>query len=223
MAETRTENASKGEDVTIPCVKCTARTHHVVLQSVEIEARSEWTDWDDAYRIVKCQGCKSLSFMRVYSDSESYMQVGPDDWEPNFEIDIYPSRVEGRKELDGLRYLPQKISSIYRETSRAQREGLRILVGVGIRAIVETVCKELDAKGRDLQTKIDDLASKGLVSKGNATVLHHLRVLGNKAAHEVEPHTDRQLMLAMLAVDNLLQGAYIIPKRAAQEFGESAQ
>jgi hypothetical protein len=44
--------------------------------------------------------------------------------------------------------------------------------------------------------------------------------LGNRAAHDVEPHNVEQLSLAMDAVEHLLEGAYIFPKKMRSTFSE---
>jgi hypothetical protein len=48
--------------------------------------------------------------------------------------------------------------------------------------------------------------------------LHKIRTLGNAAAHEVKPHTEKQLRLAMDVIEHLLTDVYILPKRIDLEF-----
>ncbi|WP_305800612.1 hypothetical protein, partial [Thiolapillus sp.] len=38
-----------------------------------------------------------------------------------------------------------------------------------------------------------------------------LRTLGNEAAHEVKPHNNATLTLALDVIDHLLKGVYILP------------
>ena len=40
--------------------------------------------------------------------------------------------------------------------------------------------------------------------------------MGNDAAHEVKAHKIEELTIALGVVEYLLQGVYVIPKRAAQ-------
>ena len=93
-----------------------------------------------------------------------------------------------------------------------------VLVGIGLRAIVETVCKEKNASGKDLYAKINDMASQHVLTPSGADILHKVRSLGNKAAHEVKPHTPRQLSLAMGVVEHMLKDVYILPKLIEDEF-----
>jgi hypothetical protein len=92
------------------------------------------------------------------------------------------------------------------------------LAGIGIRAIVETVCKDKESSGRNLASKIDDLVTQGVLTRDGANILHKLRTLGNESAHEVTPHDNVQLGLALDVVDHLLTGVYILPHHARAKF-----
>jgi hypothetical protein len=58
------------------------------------------------------------------------------------------------------------------------------------------------------------LVTKGVLTANGAATLHKVRTLGNKSAHEVEPHTSEQLGVAMDVCEHLLQDVYIIPHLA---------
>jgi len=93
-----------------------------------------------------------------------------------------------------------------------------VLSGIGIRALIETISKERNASGKDLMEKINDLVVQGVLTKDGADIFHKLRVLGNKAAHEVKPHSRDQLNLALDVVEHLLQGVYILLHHAKRKF-----
>jgi hypothetical protein len=46
---------------------------------------------------------------------------------------------------------------------------------------------EKAAAGNSLEKKIDDLVTKGVLTLTGAETLHSMRILGNEAAHEVNP------------------------------------
>jgi hypothetical protein len=102
----------------------------------------------------------------------------------------------------------------HRTTASHSCVPLPVLAGIVIRAIVETVCKEKGASGGNLEQKIDHLAAMNLITSDGARILHSLRVLGNKAAHEVKPHTQKELSVAFAVLEHLLQTVYIIPELA---------
>jgi hypothetical protein len=66
--------------------------------------------------------------------------------------------------------------------------------------------------------QIDDLTKQGVLTTDGAAILHKLRTLGNTAAHEVKPHTQKQLGLALDVVEHLLMGVYVLPARASSTF-----
>jgi hypothetical protein len=105
---------------------------------------------------------------------------------------------------------------VYSETRTALANDQPVLAGIGIRAIVETVCKDQSAAGNNLMEKIDDLARKGVVTPDGAKILHSLRFMGNDAAHEVKAHAEADLMTALDVVEYLLKGVYILPRLAAK-------
>ena len=95
-----------------------------------------------------------------------------------------------------------------------------VLAAIGLRALLEAVCKEKKARDGDLFKKIDSLVEKKILTPAGAMILHRIRTLGNEAAHEVKPHTEGQLALAMDIVEHLLMDVYILPKKAEFEFGD---
>jgi hypothetical protein len=226
MGETKIDtrlNKSRGQQMEIPCTNCASRTSHIVLQSVDVTGHEDLDSgerffWDNAYQIIQCMGCNTVSFRHTHTNSEDGQQTGPDYWEYGIIENLYPSRVEGRKQLQDRRFLPPKVRLIYEETHKALCDGLRVLTGVGLRAIIETVCKDKAADGKNLNEKIDDLVKKGMLTQDGAGILHQLRTLGNRAAHEVQPHEQDQLLLAMDVAEHLLEGAYIFPEKARRTF-----
>ena len=150
------------------------------------------------------------------------MQIGPQEYQLVVHEQLYPYRVEGRKGLDDeVRYLPSKVQRIYNETLQALNSKSPILAGIGLRALVETVCQEKSAQGINLLRKIDDLTAKRVLTPVGAQILHKIRTLGNAAAHAVKPHSEKQLGLAMDVIEHLLKDVYILPKQVMAEFEDN--
>jgi len=214
MPETTNLNKTQNEELRLPCGKCLGETRHKILQSVDVEGEDPGWDYYYAtsYQIVQCQGCDTLSFRKCHSNSED-MDFDEDKGEGYCieKVDLYPSRVAGRHKLRQGHFLPAIVSRIYDETHSALCNKQPILAGVGIRALIETVCNEKTASGGNLEQKIDNLVVKGVLTQNGAETLHSMRILGNVAAHEVKPHSERTLSLAMDVVEHLLTDVYILP------------
>jgi len=206
--KTQEINRTLGEEAEVPCSKCDGKTYHKVLLSIDEEGEDDegafYFRWYSHHQIIQCQGCKTISFRRTSATSEDLEE---------FE-DLYPSRVEGRKGLkDEVHFLPSRVRRIYTETLQALNSKSPILAGIGLRALVETVCHEKSAQGRNLLKKIDDLVAKAVLAPADAQFLHKIRTLGNSAAHKVEPHDEKSLGLAMDIIEHLLTGVYIFPEQ----------
>ncbi len=198
----------------VVCKLCDTETNHKVCSSVELHWGNEDIQGADEYEIIRCLGCDQISF-RISSSNSEDMDVDAEGniIHPETE-EIYPSRLMGRTALEDIYSLPEKVRSIYVETHAALCTKLKILAGIGIRALVEAVCSEKSAQGQNLEEKIEDLVLKEVLTKKNATVLHQTRLLGNRAAHEIKAPSDAELDVAFDIVENLLETVYIIPKKA---------
>ena len=203
------------------CRECSRETLHSIVCSYN-ESGSEdcgggnSVDWHCKNQIIQCLGCETVSFRTVstFSEDVEYDHDGP--YYPET-IKYYPGRSEGLKSIESY-LLPHKIQEIYKETILSIENEQYVLAGIGIRAIVETVCKDLDAKGSNLFDKINSLKDKSIVTPEGADTLHKLRVLGNDAAHEVKAHNSQQLELAMKIIEHMLDGTYIIPSNVQNVF-----
>ncbi|WLH04851.1 DUF4145 domain-containing protein [Pseudomonas lurida] len=206
-----------------PCKKCSVETKHRIVACLEEQGSEDCgggnsVDWNTENQIIQCLGCEEVSF-RVYStNSEDYEQ----DYESNSlyyypTITYYPGRVTGSKVIDHW-LLPWGIGQIYKEARTAVENELFIIGGIAIRALLESICSDVKAKGRNLEFKINDLHDRSLVTKEGVETLHKIRLLGNRAAHKALAHSKDQLLLALEVIEHILIGTYIIPERAKAIF-----
>jgi hypothetical protein len=77
-----------------------------------------------------------FSFRKAQSNSEDFDGMGHPET-----IELFPSRVKGRAPVNDHELLPAALQRIYLETLKALNSEQPVLTGVGVRAIVETVCK----------------------------------------------------------------------------------
>lgn len=214
------ENSSRW----VICRSCNKKTMHSILALIEASDHEEeehcliWAE-EYGYQIVQCRGCQTVSFAEDVIDP-----IARDDYQSQDHFvskdhfsttQLFPVRLEGMATLKGIHLLPHSIQKIYRETFTALCNDLLLLGAAGIRAIIDAVCIDQKAEGKNLFQKIENLIVKGVVTPDGAKTLHRLRFLGNKAIHEVKSHTKNELVAAFNVVEYLLQGSYIIPNMAA--------
>lgn len=141
-------NKTQDEEMELPCIKCSGKTAHKALVSVDMRGShrsrcGNFFDWSEDHQIVQCMGCKSLSYRIACSNSEDYHQAHDNEVVYDVVEKLFPPRLEGIKGLgDEVHYLPAKVRLIYKETLLALSVQSPVLAGVGMRALLETVCKE---------------------------------------------------------------------------------
>lgn len=209
-----TINNPDAELIEISCGECACTTRHRVLTEVRDHIDDGCVTLWRQFQIVQCQGCLTLSFCEASQFSED-MDFDEDGQEfiPTTRK-LFPSRVAGRPLMNEAHLLSPEVYRVYQETHAALCAELSVMAGLGVRTIVEAVCRDKKMKSRDLQAGIDALQAAGFITPAGAEILHNLRQMGNAAAHEMKAHTQEEIGAAVDVLEYLLQGVYVIPKLA---------
>jgi hypothetical protein len=198
----------------IYCHQCGRHTNSNELSKVERHANTDYEDpWSEVHRFTQCGGCDALTY-----SVESWSQ---DDWNPHTgEMDTnwvtYPRGEGERRSVDTEHDFPAKVRTIYKEVISAMNNQLPVLAGVGLRALIEAICRDQGIIGANLAALIDGLATEGVLSTKQAAILHTHRFLGNAAAHEITPAQPRELVAALDIAENVLRTIYVLPKLSAE-------
>lgn len=194
------------------CLDCKRETNHEVVSTKLYDTPTpyEYRDGKE-YSIVRCLGCDQVSFLKTYHDYEAMFQIEyEDEYEyAKFFTNYYPDASEVL--LKFRRLLPKKLYEIYAETKVAFTQNLYIFTAIGIRSIIECICKDKAVIGRNLEKKITNLKSLGDISKRDVELLHSLRFLGNEAAHELLKPEESDIRVAFNIIEHLIQSIYIMP------------
>ena len=199
------------------CISCEQHTWH------DVEGKClESSDPDDYhcqidYSIVKCRGCEKISFRREIHDYEAAYPTYDNEWEVPSDVKNYPS---ARKGSINSHYIPTIVSKIYNESCSAYRNESFILAGIGFRATIEAICNDQEIKGKELSVRINNLATKGLISKKDSNRLHSIRFLGNDSAHDIKVPPTASLDAALIIVEHLLNTVYIIDNESKGKLEE---
>ncbi|WP_262091093.1 DUF4145 domain-containing protein [Stenotrophomonas maltophilia] len=209
------------EKVDAPCAACQRDTKHDIVR--EYVEKGDVPDdialsWTHEFQIIQCRGCSHVSFRMAKGTNDDVQRQDDGEWDYVPQVSIFPAPFAGRTAVEGDELLPPKIQRIYAETLAALNGGLQVLCGIGIRAVIETVCADQSAPGRNLAEKIDGLVALNVMTPDGAKILHNLRTMGNSAAHEVLPHSLAELNLAFDVVNHTLLGVYILPIHATRKF-----
>jgi len=196
------------------CRDCGKSTNHDVLAKNQESHRDEYA-CDIIFQIVRCRGCETKSFRKVFVDIEAAYPTYDDHWEVPEEITIYPKAVDGHREIEDLYELPSIVRKIYSEVLLALKEDAKVLAGLGLRAAVEAVCNNLKIPGRSLEVRINKLATAGYISKKDAERLHGIRFMGNDAAHDIKTPKSESLSVALKIAEHLIASVYILEKKSS--------
>ncbi|CAG0947290.1 hypothetical protein ANRL1_03917 [Anaerolineae bacterium] len=100
---------------------------------------------------------------------------------------LYPS--EKKLPLDGV---PNTIKSAYDQAARSFSASLFEPCVLMCRKCLEATCKNLRAKGRDLNSKLQSLFDGGHIDSRLLNWAHEIRLIGNEAAHDPDTKVSKR-------------------------------
>ena len=189
------------------CRTCNRETNHDVIGINSEVGNPDEYNYKLEHSIVKCCGCEAVSFRKAFHDYENVFQIDEDEWDYDITVDIYPKKTKSHIDVSNA---PEVVRSIYNETCNAFSDGSHTLAGIGFRATIEAICNDQEIVGKELYTRINNLATKGLISKKDSIRLHSIRFLGNDAAHDIKKPTLKNLEAALTIIEHLLTTIYLI-------------
>jgi len=151
----------------IHCSNCGKETSHTqrgsATETEELEMGdggiypAEWT-----LLLVQCDGCGSTSLYVVGEADGDLTQ-------------LYPYQ-------KNLSAVPERIRNAYKSAEKIiniSPEGFCVLT----RRALEAICDDQEAKGKDLNEKLNDLNSKDIIPATLLKMSHKIRTVGNAGAH----------------------------------------
>lgn len=196
------------------CRKCKGPRNHKSLFEKKLTGGDvhDYFQWLEKYITIECLGCETISFLKIYGDTEMVWHDNEGNPEYQFDEDVFPLYLEKGDELKYQHYLPDKIRGIYSETISAFKSNSYILTAGGLRAIIEALCNHLKIKKDNLSNRIDLLHKKGHLTLSESKRLHSIRFLGNDALHEIEKPKKEHLYLLLELINHLLSNLFINDK-----------
>jgi hypothetical protein len=202
----------------ILCPTCGVSTNQeVVWNSKELGWNDEESGiWEStSFDLLQCLGCETPTLRKKYLFSEDLNMAridGKDVIIP--EVTLWPKTSYRMLKLKYMLEAPPSVKRIYRETIEAYNNELQTLCAAGVRAIIETVCKDKGIIKEDLKEKIDELRNKGLINSDLAEALHENRLLGNDALHESILFGDTELKTSIELIEAFIDIIYETKNKA---------
>ena len=202
----------EGENIKLLCQNCQCETNHKILclHSVTYNDKENDIQGGTDYLVVSCCGCENVSLATISSCSEDVEYNDDGSYEYVKDIKQYPTPKIGYDKLNYEYNIPEYIRETYKQTCNSISNEDYILAGVGLRTIIEAICKKEKTTGRNLKNKITNLAKSGDISKQDCEILHGIRFIGNEATHEISSPTEQQVLIAIRIIENLLENKYCL-------------
>ena len=192
------------------CNRCKQQNNHKTLFEIKKEYTPENTpemqiDYAEGiWKIIECMGCEEVSFYERWRNSEDidYETGMPEEY-----VKYYPEREEEYLIQKQFELILQKFEGFIK-SNRIFNNKLYFSCTSCLRAIVEGICTNLGINERQIEAKINKLFEKGFLTKQHADILHEHRVLGNKALHEIQIPTKKELLIALKIIEHTLENIY---------------
>jgi hypothetical protein len=196
------------------CSTCDRKTNQHILFLKREKKKNEHNEKEIEivdYLTIECAGCKTVSFLH----RELYEDING---EEGFIDNHYPNNSNYHwGEFNFLSdedqdELPTPLYNLYEEVKLAFENDSNILAGIGLRTLVEAVCLHQKIAGKNLQDKIKNLQTQGLISSAELPILDKLRLIGNMSTHQVKAIPLDKLNYALDIINHVLKSIYVLPK-----------
>jgi len=225
-------------DEKVYCHSCKRDTNHSVIYCHtvnHIDFDQEITAFDNYY-VVQCRGCDRVGFVHEEWDKsmEGFDQYG--EWIEYSILKVYPE--EPKTNRTGFNLVPKQhynvpeiLRELYKQTVDACNAKSYFLAAIGLRMIVEGICKDqeitdgylLDENGNkrlsndgtikrtiNLVAKINGLVEKGYIVTKEAQILQQIRELGNYTVHEIESPKRSLIVSGIKVIEHIFLTIYDI-------------
>jgi len=121
------------------------------------------------------------------------------------------------------KYSPEKMSEVPKEIENDRYEAWQCYFNgcfkssaIMARAALQRTVRVLNAEGKNLYNEIEDLRTKGIITKQLADFAHEVRITGNDMAHphEISEVNQKEVEESLDFLDGLLEIVFVLPSIA---------
>ncbi|KAA1191120.1 DUF4145 domain-containing protein [Paenibacillus sp. B2(2019)] len=225
------------------CQNCNNKTKYEVLRDFKTASNIyDEFHWEHKYYIIQCLGCETIAFLTEYCDEDQW-EFDEHTKQRNLysEFTVYPE--EPKKEPNIIQkenLVPKKftdvtsyIYNIYIEVIKAYNSKSYFLSALGLRTIVEAMCKDCDisdgyvlnddgekvinqsgeiVRSKKLNGLINGLHENGHITFKQSNVLHQVRKLGNETTHDITFPRPNTILNGINVIEIILHEIYQLDK-----------
>jgi hypothetical protein len=175
----------------------------VVEELEEIDENNAYW-WTNTYETLQCRGCSTVCLRHTFEDPTG-----------EHAVNYYPPPIYRRPPRWRYR-LPQDLRALLDEIYQALQNDSRSLATMGTRTLVDMFMLQAIGDTGSFAKKLNKLRDKGLISPQGRDILEAALDAGSAAAHRGYKPEIGDLVAVMDIVENLLEGAFQLPKVAAR-------
>lgn len=194
----------------IYCNTCKLYTRHekVYNQRIEDKIGDINTFYQDVY-VWKCMGCETVTFGIAYFNEKNLDTNG------NMKKDIFYFPYRQSQQILPKRFinLPSQLDNLYNEIIITFNNWCLILASIGLRSLLEGICKDKEIQGFNLEKKIDNM---DFISNSIKRNLHGIRFLGNSAAHELDSLSREEILIAIEIMEDVMNYTYELDYKSSR-------
>lgn len=203
--------------VKIYCNTCKGETNHDVKSTHDQSYIEEFEDHGQRFLayyeqtefgFLVCRGCDSATLQEKWTCSGMHDHNGDDIQSYNY----YPKRKNlGEREAKKFHHVDKKLNDSYKEIITAFQQGLGIVTGMGVRALLEGICviEGIDDNAAwGLAKKIEKLKGAPNIPDSIIDGLNGLKFIGDDAAHRLNATDKHTLSLSIDLLESLLTHLY---------------
>ncbi|WP_265939761.1 DUF4145 domain-containing protein [Bacillus thuringiensis] len=227
------------------CNSCDKKTNHYIVYCHETGESDEDNHgnfifgWNEKSYIVQCAGCDQVGFIQVYTDSDMYSHESDSEMYPSEDFKVFPPEIKKDYskafQVEGKQFykVPKDLLNLYNQIIEAFNSKAYILVGMGLRTMIEAICLDLgikkasvrnedgtvkyDENGKEIKSntlhwKIQELVARQIILPKQAEVIDSLKDLGNRVVHEIESPSRVGLNKGIAIIEFMLEHTYDLEK-----------
>lgn len=191
------------------CNACNRWTNHSLLFTHTFEHPAGDTIYYTSAQVWHCRGCDNYLYQTTFANT--------DDLDENGELILrkffFPERAYMKISPKAFLTLPPNLNLLYNEIVMALNQNSYILASMGLRTLLEGICKEKDVTGSNLENKINNI---NFVSDSIKSNLHGIRFMGNVAAHELDSLSREEILIALEIMEDLMNYTYELDYKSSR-------
>ena len=195
------------------------RCNHSAIHRVQASFQGTWDDPDSMisggqeFSLYRCGGCDSVIFVVDSWDSEDLYHHDDGSDEAIVSTKQYPPVTSSLSSID-TSDCSEGLQGIVSEAASSLDNNNLLAATILARMTVEEICRSLGIAGKNLEKKIDSLGASVPIDSDQVSLLHEIRMRGNKGAHEATAMSADEIKAGFEIMSLIIDTQFSAPARA---------